>query len=109
MSLYGDYILEREGRETIESENGFVTFKIYGIECLIQDMYVKPEFRKSGVANKMANKLTEIARDRGCKFLSASVSPNTTDSTTSLKAILSYGFKLAKIDSQLIWFTKELK
>lgn len=108
MSLYGDYILEREGREIVESEHGFASYKIMGSECYIQEIYVVPEMRTTKIASQMADKIAELAKEKGCKYLTGSVCPTMNGATTSLRVLLSYGFKLAKSEENLIWMIKEL-
>lgn len=108
MSLYANYVKEREGKEILESEHGFATYQIAGPECYIKDIYIVPEMRTSGLAGKMADEIAVIAKEKGCKFLSGSVCPTANESTTSLRVLLSYGFKLAKSEVNLIWMVKEL-
>lgn len=109
MSLYGDYILERENQGIVESEYGFATYQVSGHECYIKDIYVIPEMRTSGLASKMADKIAGLAKEKGCTYLSGSVCPSTNNSTSSLKVLLAYGFKLAKSDVNMIWLIKELQ
>lgn len=112
MSLYGDYVKEREGRQIIEDENGFATYVYCGPElkeCYIIDIYVKPEMRKSKVASKYADQIAEQAKKDGCTHLSGSVDPRSKGSTDSLSVLLHYGFELAGVLNNLIWFKKELK
>ncbi len=108
MSLYAAYIKEREDRECIESEDGFISFKYFGSECYIQELYVVPEKRKSSIASCMADQVTELAKEKGCKILSGSVCPSAKGSTDSVKVLLAYGFKIMKSESDLIWFAKEI-
>lgn len=108
MSLYSEYIKEREGIETVESDRGFATFLFQDKECYIKDIYVRPEYRKTDEASTMANIIAEVAKRQGCKYLTGSVAPNTKGATESMKVLLAYGFKLAKSTPELIWFFKEL-
>lgn len=108
MSLYADYIAERENAGIIENSRGFATFLINGAECYIRDIYVKPEYRKDNIASQMANEIVAIAKERGCKYLIGTVSPMASGATESLKVLLAYGFKLAKTDSTLVYMVKEI-
>lgn len=107
MSLYGDYIAEREGAGIVENEHGFATYKVIGPECYIVDIYVVPAQRKAGMAASFADQIAQIAVERGCKYLTGSVDPTAPSATASAKVLLAYGFKLAKVD-HLIWFVKGL-
>lgn len=111
MSLYAEYIKEREGKSVLETDNGFATYAFCGSnkeECYIIDIYVKPEKRKDGEATKLANTIAEIAKQFGCKYLSGSVDPQANGATESLKVLLSYGFSLVGIGNNLIWFRKDI-
>lgn len=109
MSLYSDYIKEHEDREAIETDSGFVFFKIAGKECYIQEIYIIPEKRRLNIASDLANKVTIIAKERGCEYLVGSVVPTANKSTESTKTLLTYGFKLLRSEPNLIWFIKKVE
>lgn len=108
MSLYAEYVKERASRETVETENGFMTFQIQGNECFIHDAYVRPAFREGGTAAAMLGAVTTIAREHGCTILSCTVCPSANGSTESMKVILACGFKLGQSVQNLISFVKEI-
>lgn len=108
MSLYAQYIKEREGKHILENEHGYATYMISGQECYIEDIYVVPEMRKSGVGAALADAITVEAKERGCKWLLGSVIPVANGSTTSLKVLLAYGFRLLKSEQNLIVMVKEI-
>lgn len=108
MSHFASYFKERENVETLESEHGFAIYSIRGEECYIRDIYVTPEARKTGAASRMANQITEIAKEKGCKYATGTVCPTANNSTDSLKVLLSYGMKLHRAEPNLIIFIKEL-
>lgn len=107
-SLYSMYLKEREGFDIIESDKGFATYKIIGQECYIRDIYVKPEFREQNIASEMADKIALIAKENKCSHLSGSVDTNVRGSTTSVKVLLAYGFKVLKNSFSMILFVKEI-
>lgn len=107
-SLYAKYIQEREGKEIIESGIGFMSFKIQGEECYIADVYIEPEFRKSGIATELCDKIAKVAKERGCKYLSGTVTPSLKGATVSLISQLNYGFKLHSCVDDFIILKKEL-
>lgn len=107
-SLYSKYILEREGKEIIETDYGFITYIIKNIECYIVDIYIKPELRRQNKATELANMVTEIAKDRNCAYLIGTVSPKANGSTESLKTLLSYGFELFSSSNDIIVFKKKI-
>lgn len=113
MLNFKEYIKERSGREVIESDKGFVT---YGVDCLglpqkhvyIEDIYVKPEFRKSSEATKLADKVCELSKDIGCSIVVGSVSVPSNQADSSLKVLIAYGMKLLTISNNTLYMYKEL-
>src|SRR5210317_1124304 len=99
MSLFGEYIKERLNKSIIEDEHGFATyFPAFNNEYMyIEDIYVKPEFRKKDKASIYADEISEIARKKGIKKLLGSVDINANAATESMKVLFAYGFKLLDI------------
>jgi GNAT superfamily N-acetyltransferase len=108
MSHFAEYKLEREGKRVIETEEGFVSYSINGVDCYIEDIFVSKHYRRSSIATKMADLVAEIARGNGCKLLFGSVVPKANGSHQSMLAILSYGFKLYESRENIVFFVKEL-
>lgn len=114
MSLFGDYVKERNGREIVEDEDGFATFIINPDgTCYLEDLYVVPDKRGpqpdgKGVASRYADKICEIAKSRGCKKLLGSVVPSLPGSTENVKTLFKYGFKIKSSMNDFILFEKEL-
>jgi hypothetical protein len=109
MSYFADYKLEREGKKTIETEEGFAIYMIENKQCYIEDIFVAKEYRMLGAATKIANLVENEAKLLGCTELLGSVVPATKGSTESLKALLAYGFRLLSAKENFIWFLKEIK
>lgn len=109
MSLFADYKKEREGKEILENEYGFITYIINGDSVYIEDIYVVPEQRRLGVGGKMADIVCEIAKQRGCKTLYGSVSPQARGAHESMIALIAYGMKLHSLGNGLIYFSKDIK
>lgn len=109
MSLYADYIQEREDKEIIENDKGFATFKCFeNGECYLQDIYVIPVERKNNVATQMADKVVEIARERGCKLLVGSVCTDDKYATRNMKVFLAYGMQIYKTAGTMIFLKKDI-
>jgi GNAT superfamily N-acetyltransferase len=108
MSLQAQYAKEREDIDTIENEHGFLTYKAYPDEYRIFDLYVTPDSRQSGFASEMADRVASLALENGCKILTGSVDTRANGATTSVKVLLSYGFKVLRTDGSMIHFIKEL-
>lgn len=67
MSLYAEYIKERENKECIEVEGGFITIQNLDTHCYFVDVYVQPELRKSGVAKQLTDMAVEYAKVKDLK------------------------------------------
>lgn len=109
-SLYSKYVHERLGKQVLEVEHGFATYIFMDDQkaVYIEDIYVDPDFRKSGIASEMANQITLIAIEKGYKKIIGTVVPSTNGSTDSLKTMLAYGFRLDSTTNNLILLTKEI-
>lgn len=107
--MAADYWREREGRKTIQTNFGFVSYKVDGTACLICDMYVVPEYRKEKIGTELANQVVKEALSVGCEFLIAEVYLAAFNATESIKAILAYGFSLGSAEPGKIILFKHIK
>jgi predicted GNAT family acetyltransferase len=109
MSHYADYIKERLGKHIIEDERGFATYSFTDESTVyIEDIYITPEHRKSGVATSFADKIVAIAKAKGCTRLLGSVAPSANGSTDSLKCFLAYGCSLESSTNNFIVLVKRI-
>jgi len=109
--MYLDYIRERQpGKYVIQEEHGFCVYSFTDDDTAvyIEEIYVKPEFRKSGLSHSLRSQVEEIARQKGCITLLGTVVPSCRGATTSIKVLLGNGLKLLSAENDLIWFFKEL-
>jgi len=108
-SLYARYIEEREGKFIYENKKGYVVYSFNGEECYIEEIYILLPYRKTGVASTMADHVAELAKSKGCTFLTGTIDPGANNSTVSMKVLISYGFKLHSVKGDLIILTKPLE
>lgn len=108
-SLYSKYIKEREQMQIVENEFGFATYKIFGEEAYIQDIYVVPEMRKTGMARTLADQICFYAKEQGAKKVFGSVDPNAKGATESVKVLLAYGMSIHSTAGNLIYFSKNIE
>lgn len=110
MSLWADYVREREGLEVIEKDYGFICYKFFlPNECFIQALYIRPEDRVNGKGSELEEEVGKMAIAKGCGLLTCKIDHLNTNSTLSLKAILARGFQIVSADKQVIYCAKELK
>lgn len=108
MSLYAEYIKEREGRETIEDDKGFLNYSLLPDFFYFGDIYVKPEYREQGHAKILCDKAVEVARNLGYKKILSTIVPKTNGATKMLLIHIRYGFELDSADDKAIYFIKNI-
>lgn len=108
MSLYFDYLKERENKLVLENEHGFVLYQIYDDFIYIVDIYVKPEMRKMGVARALADKVCEIAMEKNLKSVIGSVDLGTLGATESVSVLLAYGMRIDSVNGKMLYFKKDI-
>lgn len=110
MSLYARYLTERTNDRILETEHGFATYRLLpeAKSVYIVDLYVDPDFRKSGAASRLADQIAEMAKKEGATKMLGSVVPSTKGSNDSMKVLLAYGMRLQSSAFDLIVFEKEL-
>jgi predicted GNAT superfamily acetyltransferase len=108
MTLYEEYVLEREGVQSVSTEHSFMTYAIFGDTCQVKDFFVSKPHRGLSHAATLYCELTMIAKKAGCKFLTCSVCPITNGSHESMQLILDAGFRLFGADRNLVFFRKVL-
>lgn len=108
MSLQANYYKELEGRDTIETEDGFIGYILLGKECFIAELYVIPESRQNGIGSEFVKQVSILAKEHGCTFISSTVNLLMNGVETSIKTHLSLGLKPVKAQDNKIWFAKEI-
>lgn len=109
MSLYAEYLKERTNDQIVEDERGFATWRyLNDVQVYIVDIYVRPDFRKKGVAASFADHIVFEAKNRGCKTLIGTVVPSLRGSSSSLKVLLAYGMTPLSASNDLIFMSKEI-
>lgn len=107
MSLYAEY-LKLNGKEIIEMDEGYATYFDFNDGIYIEDIYVRPEFQKQGIASKIADVIAMIAKAKGFTKLYGSIRPSYKYSTESMKILLAYGFKINSSVNDAIALVKEI-
>lgn len=109
-SLYAKYIEERTGDLILEYPNGYATYRYMddGKTVYIVDIFVDKEFRKFGLAAKMADEIAGFAKVRECNRMVGSVVPGSKNSTDSILVLIAYGMRLSSSSDNFIVFEKEI-
>ena len=108
MSLYADYLTERTNKNIIEGDHGFIVYSISQKVLYIEDIYVSPDKRKSGLAKTMADFVCVLGKKAGCERVFGSVVPGAKNAERSLMVLVHYGMRLHSASSEIIYFVKDL-
>lgn len=108
MSHYANYIKEREGFDTLETEHGFATYLAKDNSVYLRDIYVAPEQRRSNVAAKLADQVAAIAKEQGCKLMIGSVDINDKQADRNSRVLVAYGMRFMKQQGSMLYFVKEI-
>lgn len=108
MSLYAQYVAEKDGMSVLEKEHGFAVFRIEGESVYLRDIFVVEAKRKSNLAKEMADEIADLARKKGCKFMTGTVNPNLPSATKSVMVLIAYGMKLLSANQECLLFGREI-
>jgi GNAT superfamily N-acetyltransferase len=108
MSLYGSYIKERLNKDILEDDKGFATFYFVNGGVYIEDLYTLPQYRQTGHAARLADKIALIAKEQGYNKMFGTIVPTAQGSTEGMKVLLAYGFKLRDAQNGFITLEKAI-
>jgi hypothetical protein len=108
MSHWANYIKERLGHDSIETESGFVSFKITGVVCEIFDIYIVPEERRGRKAWALVDEVVETAKQQKCTLLVGYIWPAFRGADESMKAHFAYGFRMSSVENGKITMMKDI-
>ena len=112
-SMYAAYRLEFEDVHTVFIHNtGFANYKFENDGIYVQEVFVHNNVRGLKYAAKLTDMCIKHAEEKSKEkinklYTTVATGGNETINS-SMKAILNYGFKLLKSDSELIYFYKEI-
>lgn len=108
MNMYEQYIYERENLHMIQTDHGFITYKIEFPNCLISDCFVLKEFRKNKYASFLADQVLEICKGAGVKTVYCQTDDKSNDVATSITSISKFGFSFVRKEDSISYFKLEL-
>lgn len=107
MSLYGEYLKERENKDIIESDTGFATYYFVDNAVYLENIFVTKEARRNGETFVLAGKIIEIAKAKGCTKMYGTVCPTAPQASMSLTQLLNHGFVLDSAANNIVVVRKE--
>jgi len=110
MSLYAQYVKERDGLDAIETEYGFVFWKTaqrpHGKIALLNDFFIVESKRKKGHARALLKTFLSAARDQCCTHIVCNITVNDPGSAYTLSVALKRDFQIIGAENgviTLIW------
>lgn len=108
--MFEAYVKEREGAVLIKHEHGFGLYKDVTVDTgYLQDVFVQPEYRLQGVAKQILQQTLDLAKKSNKKALLSSTDTTANGATESALAILHCGFRILKLDGNVIWYIMEIQ
>lgn len=105
-TLYSKYIKSRFGYEILETEESFVIYKINNDECFIVDAFV--EKKQQGKGKELLKNLIQIALEKKCNHITASIYLDDPNSSKTLLSALHSGFKVLRSDANSLLILKTI-
>lgn len=106
--MFAKYLEETSYKRVFETDKGFFVYQINGKEFYVQEVYVEPEYRKSGIASDFDKEAVKLAKEFECEYIKGSIVPTSKGATDSMKFQLALGYKLAYCDRDIIYLVKNI-
>src|SRR5258706_10009806 len=71
-SMWRDYF-EEKGLMVVETQRGFMSAYVVDNVCVVDNFYVKPEYRGTSSALQLTLQLIQRAKERGCTMFCAEI------------------------------------
>jgi hypothetical protein len=97
-----DCYIDPEGR-------GWASYQINNDECYIDHCYMVPEFRNKFTMSAICANIEDIAREKGCKFMTGTVQIGTGIPERSVRMMLTDGYKFHSANNNVITMIKFLE
>lgn len=108
LDMFAEYVREREGGIVLKHRHGFAIYKEQGDLGYLQDVYVLPDYRQTGVGRELVQEAINIAKKSNKKALLTTTDTSANGATESALAILKTGFKILRNEDTVIWYVLEI-
>ena len=106
--IYKEF-LNKQAFNTLENEYGFITYKFEGDACIINDIYVNKEYRKSGKAWNLFEELLKIVQQTSCNVLIGFCEYEGKNHIDGQGAMLAAGFRpIQYLNDKIVFFRDTL-
>lgn len=107
-TVFAEYLEKNLGAKILETEFGFIFYKIIGQECYIVDLGVSEKSRKQGNCASMISDLLQKAFDAGCTMLTGKINLSSEKANETLAVSLKLGFKVVRTGESFLVIAKEI-
>lgn len=108
MSMWADYINECGILNILEQDFGWVTYHLDAPDIIINDCYVRPEFRRAGRARWLVDYVERVGRQYDCSRILCGVHKESLAAEGTEAALLRAGFRLQGEKENLRIFEREI-
>ena len=109
LSMYEEYIKEREGLDVIKTNKGFICYRIEkNLNCMINDCFVLREFRNTKHGSFLTNQVFEICKEAGVKTVFCNTDNRANGVAISKFSIEQFGFELFDQDGPITKYRLEV-
>lgn len=105
-SMYPAYLKERENKDILATDFGFIICQPLDKCYYLVDIYVNPENRQSGEAQKLTDMAINKARELGYDKVMGTVVPSAPYATNNLRIMIKYGFEVVSSEANIIYIQK---
>lgn len=96
-TIFKNYIEEYYDGTIIENNDGFIIYYIQDGICVIDDLFVKSDCRRSQVADELAKLVENDAKKNECRYLEAEAFYDSKSYIQSIGAMSYFGFEKVNV------------
>lgn len=105
--MFRDYLKYKEGCDILQTEVGFIIYKVNEDHIHMNNIWVDPVARRSGEGISLMGKIYDLAKQKGLKYITGAVDLNQENATQSMQAVASQMTILK--DNYVVQFYKEVE
>jgi len=107
-NFFIDYFKEVENADCIDTDYGFILYRICNRECYICHAYITPSFRGRGYGKQLLARVMEIAAKNECLEVSCNIFKKDNGAELNRQKYLSQGFEIINENKHVITMSREL-
>jgi hypothetical protein len=108
-TLYAKYIKDRAAEEILESDKGFIIYKLFEKEIFLKDMFIDESARGTTLCRQMIEILSQMGKEHGCEVLTATIHVNDERASKTMQSAIHVGFKILRAEGGTILIGIDLK